>query len=164
VLVLQAFWVCEITYPGWKDIPGSICVLPKAVPITQMISKLLCPLLSLFLASNQFPATIISDGILVSAPLMVREFPTPHGCSTPHTQSQIIKGVRIPALRSRLLRIFSVSIVTTMASVTHAVLVMDRPGVMEAIFGTRIVSVLSLHDIKFRKLSFTTRTVSFLLQ
>lgn len=44
VLVLQAFWVCEITFPGWKDVPGSICVLPVAVPITQIISGLSCSL------------------------------------------------------------------------------------------------------------------------
>lgn len=50
------------------------------------------------------------------------------------------------------------SIVTTMASVTHAVLVMDRPGVMEAIFGT-VAPVLSL---AFRKLSFNTCIFSFL--
>jgi len=99
ILLLQAFWVCEITRPEWKNIPGSICVLPEAVPITQMIT------------------TITSDGILIFTPLM------------------IIRGVRIPALRSRLFRIFSVSIVTTIASVTHAVMVMDRPGIMEAIFG-----------------------------
>ena len=42
LLVTQAYWVCEITCPEWKEIPGSICVLPKAVPITQMTSKSLC--------------------------------------------------------------------------------------------------------------------------
>ena len=50
MLVVQAYWVCEITHPGWKQIPGSICVLPEVVPITQVVSKLslnpsyLCPL------------------------------------------------------------------------------------------------------------------------
>jgi len=66
---------------------------------------------------TQMITTIVSDGILVSTPLM------------------IIKGVRVPALRSRLLRIFSVSVVTTMASLAHAALVIYRPGATEAIFG-----------------------------
>lgn len=38
VLLLQGFWICELTCPQWKDIPGSICILPEAVPITQIIS------------------------------------------------------------------------------------------------------------------------------
>ncbi|KAF9645862.1 hypothetical protein BDM02DRAFT_3119545 [Thelephora ganbajun] len=99
ILTVQAYWVCEITYPGWKQIPGSICILPQAVPITQVVT------------------TVISDAILVTTPLM------------------IIKNVCTRALRFRLFGIFSMSIATTMASLTHAVLVMVRPGVLEAIFG-----------------------------
>ena len=39
MLIVQAYWVCELTYTGWKQIPGSICVLPEVVPITQVVSK-----------------------------------------------------------------------------------------------------------------------------
>ncbi|KAF9647420.1 hypothetical protein BDM02DRAFT_2702970 [Thelephora ganbajun] len=98
MLTAQSYWVCEITYPGWKKIPGSICILPQAVPIAQVIT------------------TVISDAILITAPLMV------------------IKGVRTRALRFRLFGIFSVSIATTVASLAHAVLMVARPGVVEAIF------------------------------
>lgn len=77
-LVLETFWMCEITYPAWKNVPGSICILPEAVPITQIISKLPRPLvpLSVFI-KQRFTATFVSDGILVFTPLMVRDFPTP---------------------------------------------------------------------------------------
>jgi hypothetical protein len=46
--------VCEITVPEWKEVPGSICILPKAVPVTQLTSKssrALAPLL-LFIEST----------------------------------------------------------------------------------------------------------------
>ena len=72
MLTLQAFWVCEIMRPGWKNVPGSICVLTKAVPITQMASELSCPSVSPSMFSpNLSLATIISDGILVFTPLLV---------------------------------------------------------------------------------------------
>jgi hypothetical protein len=73
ILTVQAYWVCEITQPGWKQVPESICVLPRAVPITQVISKFLPSLvLASVCLSAWFPATVISDSILVATPLMVR--------------------------------------------------------------------------------------------
>ena len=36
----QAFLVCEVIYTGWKQIPGSVCILPRFVPISLVVSKL----------------------------------------------------------------------------------------------------------------------------
>jgi len=73
MLTVQAYWVCEITQPGWKQVPGSICILPRAVPISQIISELspfiIPPSICL---SVRLSATVISDSILVATPLMVR--------------------------------------------------------------------------------------------
>ena len=55
------------------------------------------------------------------------------------TQIQIIRGVHVPALRYRLFGIFSMSIATTMASVTHVILLVSQPGVIGAILGTVIL-------------------------
>ena len=49
MLILQAYWVCELAYTGWKQVSGSMCVLPKVVPISQVVSKLLPPLVTLSL-------------------------------------------------------------------------------------------------------------------
>ena len=73
MLTAQAYWMCEITQPGWKQVPGSICILPRAVPIAQIISELppfVIP--SSVCLSVWFSATIISDSILVATPLMIR--------------------------------------------------------------------------------------------
>ena len=48
---------------------------------------------------------------------------------------QILRGIRIRALRFRVLSIFSVSIATTLASIVHATLMIIKPGVWEAISG-----------------------------
>ena len=40
MLTAQMFWVCELTYTGWKEIPGSICLVPRVVPISLVVSKL----------------------------------------------------------------------------------------------------------------------------
>lgn len=99
MLTTQMFWVCELTYTGWKEIPGAICLVPPVVPISLVVT------------------TFVSDFILLVAPLMISW------------------GVRVPALRFRLFFIFSMSIATTISSVVHAVLVLVKPGVWEAIFG-----------------------------
>ena len=39
-LTAQMFWVCELTYTGWKEIPGSICLVPRVVPISLVVSEL----------------------------------------------------------------------------------------------------------------------------
>lgn len=44
MLITQMFWVCELTYTGWKQIPGSICLVPPVVPISLVISELTVPL------------------------------------------------------------------------------------------------------------------------
>ena len=73
VLTAQALWICELTDNRWKQIPGSICILPQVVPISQIVSELL-PSLPLFICSSVWvSATVISDTILISAPLMVRQ-------------------------------------------------------------------------------------------
>jgi hypothetical protein len=153
VLTLQAYWVCEITAPGWKDVPGSICVLSEAVPVTQMISKSSRFLVPLPVFIESTPSDDYLGRYLGFYPLarMANPLSLSVRCIL-HPRIQIIKGVRVPALRSRLLRIFSVSIATTMASVTHAVLVMDRPGILEAIFGT---VVLLLSNTQSFELPFT---------
>jgi len=53
LLMVQAFWVCEITATAWKSIPGALCALGRAVPITQVIT------------------TMIADVILIGAPLWI---------------------------------------------------------------------------------------------
>jgi len=40
ILTVQMYWVCELTYPGWKEVPGAACVLPEAVAITQVVGRL----------------------------------------------------------------------------------------------------------------------------
>ena len=40
VMTGEAFLVCEVIYPGWKQIPESICILPRFVPIFLVVSKL----------------------------------------------------------------------------------------------------------------------------
>ena len=36
----QAFLVCEVFYTGWKQIPGSVCIIPQFVPIVLVVSEL----------------------------------------------------------------------------------------------------------------------------
>jgi len=57
----QAFLVCEVIYTGWKQIPGSVCILPRFVPISLVVSKLSR---SLVLPSvcSLFTGLILSDG------------------------------------------------------------------------------------------------------
>ena len=61
VMLAQAYWVCEITYPGWKQIPGSVCVFPRSVPITLVVSKF-PP--SLAPPPHLFTGFVLSDGHL----------------------------------------------------------------------------------------------------
>ena len=39
-MTAQAFLVCEVIHTGWKQIPGSVCILPRFVPISLVVSKL----------------------------------------------------------------------------------------------------------------------------
>jgi len=39
MLTVQVYWVCELSSAGWKQIPGSVCILPKVVPISQVVSE-----------------------------------------------------------------------------------------------------------------------------
>ena len=141
MLVTQLFWVCEITYSGWKQIPGSICLVPPVVPISLVVSK--SP--SLTLLPLPF-LQVLSHGYfgfcLACCPFDGRAIFLSFSASF-HEQIQVSRGVRTQSLRFRLFFIFSMSIATTLSSMAHAVLVMVRPGVWEAIFGTAI-SVLVL--------------------
>jgi len=38
--IVQPFLVCELTHTEWKQTPGSICLLPRFVPISLAVSKL----------------------------------------------------------------------------------------------------------------------------
>ena len=70
--ITQAYWVCELAYTGWKQIPESMCILPEVVLISQVVSKLLPSLVTLSICSlSWFSATVISDSILIVAPLTV---------------------------------------------------------------------------------------------
>lgn len=67
---------------------------------------------------TQVATETISDFILVIAPLW------------------ILKGVRVSSwLRIRLIAIFSCSMMTTIAGVIHAVMVLKKPGALEAVMG-----------------------------
>lgn len=67
---------------------------------------------------SSLAAEVISDFILVIAPLW------------------ILKGVRVSSgLRIRLIAIFSCSMMTTIAGVIHAVMVLKKPGALEAVMG-----------------------------
>lgn len=70
---------------------------------------------------NSPAAETISDFILVVAPLW------------------ILKGVRVSSgLRIRLIAVFSCSMMTTIAGVVHAVMVLKMPGALEAIMGEQL--------------------------
>lgn len=72
-------------------------------------------------ADSDLVAETISDFILVVAPLW------------------ILRGLRVSSgLRMRLIAIFSCSIITTVAGVIHAVMVLKMPGALEAIMGEQI--------------------------
>ena len=74
MLIVQAYWVCELTHTGWKQIQGSTCILPRVVPISQVVSTSPCSLtLPLVYSSARFSATVLSDATLIIAPLMVRQ-------------------------------------------------------------------------------------------
>jgi hypothetical protein len=137
-LTVQSLWVCELTDNGWKQIPGSICVFPEVVPIFHVVSKSPHSLPLSVYSPVWVLATVISDTILIIAPLMVWQI-SPLSSSvwtTPHQRIQIARGLRVRALRFRLFSIFSVSIATTLASLAHAILVIVKPGVWNAVFGT----------------------------
>jgi hypothetical protein len=59
----------------------------------------------------------VSDFILVLAPLW------------------ILKDVRSPGLRIRLIATFSCSMMTTAAGLAHVILILKMPGALEAIMG-----------------------------
>jgi len=61
VMTTQAFLVCEVIYPGWKQILGSFCILPRFVPISLVVSKLSRSLI-LPSARCSFIDLILSDG------------------------------------------------------------------------------------------------------
>ena len=144
MLVVQLFWVCELTYAGWKEIPGAICLVPPVVPVCLVVSKLspslvsVCLFIGLVFSDDRFrcdPGGYALDGIATSLVL-------PSVRAASYRRIQVIRGIHIRALRFRLFCIFSVSIATTLASLVHAVLVVVKPGVWEAIFGTAALGPL----------------------
>ena len=158
MLIVQAYWVCEVTHTGWKQIPGSMCVLPDVVPISQVVSEPPHSLITLSVRSSvRFSATVISDSILIATPLMVRRTSLFFLFIWANLH-QIIRGVHIRALRFRLFSIFSMSIATTLASLAHAILVMASPGVWETIFGaaTQVSSPTTYFHSPFVCYSFFT--------
>ncbi|KAF9647432.1 hypothetical protein BDM02DRAFT_3248193, partial [Thelephora ganbajun] len=38
MLIAQTFWACELAYTGWKKIPGSVCIVPRSVPISMVVN------------------------------------------------------------------------------------------------------------------------------
>jgi len=56
----QVFLVCEMVYTGWKQIPGSVCILPRFIPISLVVSKLPSSLV-LLSVSRLFIGLILSD-------------------------------------------------------------------------------------------------------
>lgn len=79
-------------------------------------------------------AETISDFILVIAPLW------------------ILRRVRVSlGLRIRLIAIFSCSMMTTVAGIVHAVMVLKMPGALEAIMGEQLYSVRRVCSTAYRK-------------
>ena len=138
MLLIQAYWICQYTRTGWKNVPGTICIFPKVVPITQLIGESrIIPRLSLFIESipsyrhlGRYFGCYPLDGIVT-----LLHFPFIQGVSL---RIQILKGVCVPPLRFRLFSIFSMSLGTTLASLAHVILLMIKPGATSAIFGTVI--------------------------
>jgi hypothetical protein len=139
IVVVQVYWVCQITVPGWKEVPGSICIFPKAVPVTQLTSESSRALVPLFLLIELTPSDDCFGYDLSFYPFvcMTSLFSSVGGVS--HPRVQIIKGVHIPALRFRLFGIFSASVITTIASVAHAVAMVDELGVLNPILGMTVL-------------------------
>ncbi|EJD36626.1 hypothetical protein AURDEDRAFT_117041 [Auricularia subglabra TFB-10046 SS5] len=90
-LIAQLFWVCE-PEPHWKDLASPQCTLNKQVAICQLVTD------------------ILSDGLLVFAPL------------------RMIRFVANKGLRRRLMFIFSTSVVTTIVSLVHAAYILSEGG------------------------------------
>ena len=121
LLMVQLFWVCEKGDTSWKDAPFALCPLGLHVAITQVVSE--CPFTRLF----DLPrlsiyllclAETFSDILLIIAPLW------------------ILRNVRVTsAVRFRLVSVFACSIATSLAGLAHAVLLIQLPGVWEAMIG-----------------------------
>ena len=107
------------TIHGKNISTSSVCLVkPSALPKWRV--RFFFFLLSHHSSVTEPPliAATVSDFILVVAPLW------------------IIRGVRVShALRIRLIAIFSCSIITTAAGLTHAILILKMPGALEAIMG-----------------------------
>ena len=122
LLMVQMFWVCEKGDTSWKEAPLVLCPLGLRVAITQVVSEHLShrffnyPRLNFFFFS--FPsAETFSDILLIVAPLwIIRSF------------------LVTSSARFRLISVFASSLLTTVAALAHAILVVRFPGVWEAIF------------------------------
>lgn len=150
MLIIQMFWVCELTHTGWKQIPGAICLVPPVVPISLVVStspaflaSFVCSLINPVFSDTCFGCHVSRcslDGMARFLPSVYAVF---------HEKIQIARGVHIRALRFRLFSIFSMSIATTVASLVHAIMVLVNPGIWEAIFGnaTSSPSFISLTPV-----------------
>jgi hypothetical protein len=118
LLMVQMFWVCEKGNTAWKQAPFALCPLGLHVAVTQAVSKCL-----ILCSYNDQPLSSVlaesfSDALLIVAPLW------------------ILRNVRVtPAVRFRLISVFTCSLATTFAALAHAVLVIRLPGIWEAIIG-----------------------------
>jgi hypothetical protein len=95
-LLAQLFWVCQTNENGWKDSAHPQCVLPKQVPICQLVCTYL-----LFYTPLRLPHQILSHTADVFSDIALIIFPM-----------RLIRGIDNKRLRWRLIFIFSTSSTT----------------------------------------------------
>ncbi|KAJ7759983.1 hypothetical protein B0H16DRAFT_1533256 [Mycena metata] len=98
-LIGQLLWICEAR-PSWKNVEHPQCALPLQVAICQFVTD------------------IISDSILLFAPLL------------------LFRDLLDKSLRRKLSLIFSTCVVTTIVSLVHAAFLLRNSGINIAISAT----------------------------
>lgn len=124
LLVFQLVWICQ-AQPHWKTRPVPQCHLGWQIALFQLISTSFSPSQNLLrgFAKSHHSADVVADSSLLITPLL---------------QFRIITD---KPLRTRLGVIFSTCIITTVASLVHAVFILTSSGVQVEIAGIMEVRV-----------------------
>ena len=116
ILFSQVWWVCEAE-PDWKSLPSPQCNLGRNVAIAQIISgcSSISIVISHFITSSFESADVISDAILIFAPV------------------RLVWRVRLSLPQKiRATAIFSATTLSTAVSLYHASWVLRDGGLNEA--------------------------------